>query len=103
MVAPPRRPADPHYPRENAPIIFDEYGLGNNNNDWSLARAWRELGCLVFVMEYEVTLEGVSKILGGVQGPKSEVQFHPFRRQLTTKTECLLDDILFGKLLARQK
>ncbi|KAK3986534.1 hypothetical protein QBC44DRAFT_311223 [Cladorrhinum sp. PSN332] len=99
-VAPPRRTTDAHYPRESAPITFDEYGLGNNN-DWSLAMAWSKLGFLVFVMEYEVTLDGSSKILE-CQTPKSDVQFHPFRRQFNTRTECLLDDILFEGLLARQ-
>ena len=100
-VAPPRRMTDAHYPHDNETIIFDKYAL-DNNHDWSLALAWKELGCLVFVMEYEVTLTGFSKILG-VQNPKSDVQFHDFRRQLTTKTECQLDDLLFEKLLTRHK
>ena len=98
-VAPPRRSSDAHYPHENTPIIFENYALGNNN-DWSLALASKKLGCLVFVMEYEVTLAGDSNILKA-KDPKSDVQFRPFRRQLTTKTECLLDDLLFEKLLAR--
>lgn len=100
-VPPPRQSSDPHYPRDNTPILFEDYTLGNNN-DWSLAMAWKELGCLVFVMEYEVELNGDSRILE-VQAPKSDVQFHPFRQQLTTKTECLMDDYLFEKLLDRQK
>jgi hypothetical protein len=53
-------------------------------------------------MEYQVTLEGRSRILGG-EDPKSDIQFHPFRRQLTTKTECLMDDVLLKELLAEAK
>jgi hypothetical protein len=99
-VLPPRRAGDGSYPRNKTPIKFEDYV--NTTDDWSLAKAWDMLGCLVFVMEYQVTLEGDSKILG-VKSPSSDIRFHPFRRQLTTKTECLMDDVLFEELLAAAK
>ena len=83
-------------PLDGPAIPFEEFCAVQGGN--LLQDDCAGMSYLIFGMDYEVKIIGESKILGR-ESPTSDVKFYPFRRQLTTKGECRLDDWLFLELL----
>ncbi|KAJ5915728.1 hypothetical protein N7466_011661 [Penicillium verhagenii] len=71
-----------------------------------LSEIWKTLSFLIFAMEYRVEMKDGSVLL---QTEDSEgnftqtAEFYPFQRQLTTRAECKMDDLVLNTIVNKAK